>query len=80
MVTRMDRHGKRQGMVGENISYGSHTGKDVLLQLLIDDGVQSRGHRTNIFNEAFKVVGIASGMHKTFGSATVFDYAGGMSH
>ena len=46
--TRMKRVGAFNMGGGENCSYGMQTGKDVVLQLLIDDGVESRGHRKNI--------------------------------
>ena len=49
------------------------------LQLIVDDRVPSRGHRTNIFKKEFKVVGVNIGSHKRYGSLCVMDYAGGFS-
>jgi uncharacterized protein YkwD len=46
------------------------------LQLIIDDGVPTRGHRTNIFKDSFKFLGSASSTHGTYGTETVIDYAG----
>jgi len=64
---------------GENIAYGTTGAKDILLQLIIDDGVASRGHRTNIFKPEFKVLGSSSSVHVTYKHETVINYAGGMT-
>ena len=45
--------------------------------MIVDDGVSSRGHRTNIFNPAFKVMACFSGEHKQYETMTTIDYAGG---
>ena len=64
--------------IGENIAYGTTGGKDIVLQLFIDDGVASRGHRSNIMKPEFVSLGTWSSTHKTYRHETVFDYAGGM--
>jgi uncharacterized protein YkwD len=72
---RMSRYGKWFGRVGENIDYGMHDARLTVIRLIVDDGVSSRGHRKNIFNQDFHVAGAASGPHAAFGAMCVIDFA-----
>jgi len=78
MQTRIEKYGRWMRTIGENVAYGTTGGKDLVLQLFIDDGVKSRGHRANIMKPEFVSLGTWSSTHKTYRHETVFDYAGGM--
>jgi len=58
----------------ENIDFGSKNAVDVIMSLIIDDGVDGRGHRENIFTEEIKHGGIYCGTHTQFGTCTVCVY------
>lgn len=63
---RMARYARLVSPAGENLSFGPSKALDNLLNLIIDDGVPSRGHRTNIFNSEWKDAGIYFGSHTTY--------------
>jgi uncharacterized protein YkwD len=73
---RIERHGKWQGTIGENIFYGPGDARQVVMNLIIDDGVPDRGHRKNIFSRAFARAGAACEPHPGFGTVCVIDFAG----
>jgi uncharacterized protein YkwD len=77
---RIKRYGTWSGTSGENLVAGYTTGEDMIMALIIDDGVPSRGHRLNIYSSSFKYVGIGTlGTHPTYKNFMALDYAGGMT-
>ena len=74
--TRIARYGTFGGGWGENISYGKSTARDVVLALIIDDGLPARKHRKNIFNPTFNFAGAAFGRHARFRTVCSMDFAG----
>ncbi len=76
MTDRINRYGKWLKTVGENIDYGNSTARDIVISLLIDDGVPSRGHRKNLLNDTFHKIGVSVGPHPLYRNVCVMDFAG----
>jgi len=74
---RLNRLGRWQGLIAENISTGEEEARQVVLQLLIDDGVAGRGHRKNLFNPGLHQAGVGSAPHRDYRVVAVIDYADG---
>jgi uncharacterized protein YkwD len=74
---RINRYGVVSQGWAENIAYGHHTAREIVLTLIVDDGVRGRGHRKNIFNPTYNVAGAAYGPHARFGSVCSIDFARG---
>ncbi|NTU91133.1 MAG: CAP domain-containing protein [Chlorobiaceae bacterium] len=72
---RINRYGRWMYSAGENISYGYHDARTIVAALLIDDGMPSRGHRKNLLNSSFKLVGVNIGPHRVYGDMCVMDFA-----
>ncbi|WP_243294008.1 CAP domain-containing protein [Geothrix mesophila] len=77
LTDRLNRLGRWQGLIAENISAGEDEARQVVIQLLIDDGVASRGHRKNLFNPDLHQAGAGSAPHRDYRTVTVIDYADG---
>ena len=77
MQERIERHGKWERNIAENIGYGPTDARNMVMQLIVDDGVPNRGHRKNTFSAAFDTAGVACGTHPRYGSMCVIDFAGG---
>ena len=60
--------------VGENCSYGFGQAIDIVLSLMIDEGITDVGHRKNILSEQFNSVGVAIRPHKSYRVNCVIDF------
>jgi uncharacterized protein YkwD len=63
----------KDGNYAECCSYGMDTGKDIVLQLLIDHDVPSLGHRINCLNKAYTKVGVSVQKHINTDTCAVID-------
>ncbi len=77
MSDRVSRYGKWSGKIGENISDGRSDAREVVVQLIVDDGIPSRGRRKNFFSPDFRVVGVACGPHSEYRAMCVTTFASG---
>jgi hypothetical protein len=59
----------------ENCSYGMGSAINIVCQLLIDNGVSSLGHRTNILKSSQRLVGVSIAPHKVYNSNCVMDFS-----
>ena len=72
---RVEKYGQWSGQLGENIDYGNCEGEDIVVSLLIDDGVLARGQRLNIMKREHVYVGIGFGYHSEFEYMCVIIFA-----
>ena len=65
-------------MAAEAISYGYENPRDVVRQLIVDDGVSGRGHRKILFDGTLRFAGVGCGPHRVYGAMCVIDFSGPM--
>jgi len=73
---RIEKYGEWDICSAEDITYGSFEARQIVIFLLIDDGVPDRAHRKNILNPCFRFAGVSYGKHPNYLSMCVIDYAG----
>lgn len=76
---RMERYGSWENVNGENIAYEVTTARQIVIGMIIDDGVANRGHRKNIFDSNLHVAGININTSPPYGAKCVITYAGGFT-
>ncbi len=74
---RLNRYGEWLYVTGENIAYGRREPGRIVINQIIDDGVEGRGHRLALFDPAYTRVGVACGEHKNYRFMCVMELAGG---
>jgi uncharacterized protein YkwD len=71
---RLDRFLEWDFSCAENVDFDSSHPRDVLVNLLIDDGIPSRCHRENLFREDMNYIGIGLSNHPQLGKCVVINY------
>lgn len=72
--TGHDRKKCKEDYLGENCSFGKIRAKDIVMQLLIDEGVSSLGHRKNCLNAWYTLLGVSFGDHSKYKKCAVMDF------
>ena len=71
---RLEKYCEWDGSIAENMDFGFKKAENIILNMIIDDGVKERFQRMNLFNPDFKKIGIAVGEHKIYGICAVVGY------
>ena len=74
---RILRYLKDPTMTGENLAFGTEEALQVLIDLIVDDGVPDRGHRTNIFLKEWEMHGTFTGKHTYYDVMMCQNFAAG---
>ena len=72
---RLEKYCEWDGIVVECLDFGFKIGDNVVMNLIIDDGVKEKYQRKNLFNNEFKYIGVGAGIHKIYGIGIVIGFA-----
>lgn len=72
---RVAQVARTSGWIAENIAFGPRTAEDVVIGLVVDDGVPDRGHRHVLLQPELFVSGTGCGPHPGYGVVCVINYA-----
>jgi len=71
---RIRKHGRINKAIGENIFYGEEDPRLIILHLVIDDGTPGRGHRLNLLDKDYRLIGVAMGSHPEWKFVCVMNF------
>jgi uncharacterized protein YkwD len=69
-----DRENCESYFFGECCSYGMETGRDIVVQLLIDEDIPSLGHRKICLSSGYSAIGLSFQDHKVYRFCCVLDF------
>ena len=72
---RVEYFGEWRGLIAENIAFNDFLAEDILINFILDDGNENRGHRENLLNPDLKCIGIACGPHSVHRSCCVINFS-----
>ena len=75
---RIEKYCEWDGATAENLDFGFKKPENILINMIVDDGVKERFQRLNLFNPEFKMVGVAVGPHKDYGICVAIGYCKGV--
>jgi uncharacterized protein YkwD len=75
---RIEKYCEWDYCANEVIEISSRNVKDILISLLVDDGVRDRPDRRALFQNIYNYVGISCGPHTEYEIVTVLVFAGGI--
>lgn len=67
-------------IIAENCDYGNSEALDIVISLLIDEGVSNLGHRKNILNATYTNIGVSINPHKKYRQSCVMDFSAALSN
>jgi len=73
---RVDRYIMSDGTISENLDFGNRSAQEIIVSLIVDDGVDRTKERSSLFQPNIKHVGIGIAEHDTFGVCTVLAFCG----
>ena len=73
---RVEKYLEYDYSISENIDFGGSTGIEVIVNLLVDDGIKNRTHRDNLFSDKYEYYGVGVFEHPEYDYCTVIDYFG----
>ena len=73
---RIEKYCEWDYSASELIEVSSKNPQDILISLIVDDGLKNRPDRMTLFNPAYNYVGISCGMHSEYEIVTVIVFTG----